>query len=132
MGIRQRLMRWLARGEVDLVDPRTEVEIAEVMLHEGPMLVSALERAGVPARGVEAWNLVAKTTNRMRILVRVVDEAKATEKWSEVQRLQFEEGGYLVYANQTYVDGLAKEVNGLEPSKSAWLSGFELHNAWLS
>ena len=61
-----------------------------------------------------------------------VDEAKAQEKWREVQRLQFEEGGYLVYANQTYVDGVAKEVNGLEPSKSAWLSGFELHNAWLS
>ena len=40
--------------------------------------------------------------------------------------------GYLVYANQTYVDGLAKEVNGLEPSKAAWLSGFELHNAWLA
>lgn len=77
--MRERLMRWLARGEVDVIDPRTEVEVAEVMLHEGPMLVSALERAGIPARGVEAWNLAAKTTNRMRILVRVADEAKAMD-----------------------------------------------------
>ena len=61
-----------------------------------------------------------------------VDEQQAQEKWREVQRLQFDEGGYLVYANQTYVDGLAKTVNGLEPSKAAWVSGFELHNAWLS
>jgi hypothetical protein len=72
-------MRWLARGELESIDPRDEVEIAEVMLHEGPMLVSALERAGIPARGVEAWNLGAKTTNRMRILVRVMDEAKAMD-----------------------------------------------------
>ena len=79
MGVRERLMRWLARGEVDIVDPRTEVEVAEVMLHEGPMLVSALERAGVAARGVEAWNLPARTINRMRILVRVADEARAID-----------------------------------------------------
>lgn len=72
-------MRWLARGEVDAIDPRAEVEVAEVMLHEGPMLLSALERAGIHARGVEAWNLAAKTTNRMRILVRVADEAKAMD-----------------------------------------------------
>jgi peptide/nickel transport system substrate-binding protein len=61
-----------------------------------------------------------------------VDEGQAQQKWRDVQQLQFDEGGYLVYANQAYVDGLAKQVNGLEPSKSAWLSGFELHNAWLS
>jgi hypothetical protein len=79
MGVRDRVMRWLARGEVDVADPCAEVEVAEVMLHEGPMLVSALQRAGIPARGVEAWNLVTKSTNRMRILVRVVDEAQATD-----------------------------------------------------
>jgi peptide/nickel transport system substrate-binding protein len=61
-----------------------------------------------------------------------VDEAAATDKWHEVQQMQFDSGGYLVYANQTYVDGLAKQVNGLEPSKAAWLGGFALHNAWLS
>ncbi|MEO8687245.1 MAG: ABC transporter substrate-binding protein [Solirubrobacteraceae bacterium] len=61
-----------------------------------------------------------------------VDEKQAQDKWHEVQQLQFDEGGYLVYANQAYVDGLAKEVNGLEPSKAAWLSGFGLHNAWLA
>lgn len=61
-----------------------------------------------------------------------IDEAEAEEKWREVQRLQFEEGGYLVYANQAYIDGLAKEVRGLQPSKASWLSGFELHDAWLA
>jgi peptide/nickel transport system substrate-binding protein len=61
-----------------------------------------------------------------------VDEGQAQEKWREVQRLQFEEGGFLVYANQTYVDGIAKEVNGIRPSKASWLGGFELHDAWLA
>ena len=77
MGFRGRVMRWLARGEVDNVDPDAEVEVAEVMLHEGPLLVSALERAGIEARGVEAWNLAAKTSNRMRIMVRVADQPEA-------------------------------------------------------
>ena len=61
-----------------------------------------------------------------------VDEQQAQDKWHEVQKLQFDQGGYLVYANQTYVDGLAKNVNGMEPSKAAWASGFELHGAWLA
>jgi peptide/nickel transport system substrate-binding protein len=61
-----------------------------------------------------------------------VDAKQAQDKWNEVQQLQFDKGGYLIYANMSYVDGLAKNVNGMEPSKSAWLSGFELHNAWLT
>jgi peptide/nickel transport system substrate-binding protein len=61
-----------------------------------------------------------------------VDAGKAQEKWNAVQKLQFDQGGYLIYANMSYVDGLAKNVNGLEPSKSAWVSGYGLHNAWLA
>ena len=56
----------------------------------------------------------------------------ATDKWREVQKLQFDSGGYLVYANQSYVDGLDKKVNGLKASKAAWVGGYRLHDAWLS
>jgi peptide/nickel transport system substrate-binding protein len=61
-----------------------------------------------------------------------VDEKQATDKWREVQKLQFDRGGYLVYANQAYVDGIAKQVNGLKPSKAAWVGGYALHDAWLA
>ena len=71
-------MRWLARGEVDVVDPDAIVQIAEVMIHEGPMLVAALERAGMWARGIEAADFISKGTNRMRIIVRAADAARAT------------------------------------------------------
>jgi peptide/nickel transport system substrate-binding protein len=61
-----------------------------------------------------------------------IDEQAATEKWREVQQTQFERGGYLVYANQAYVDGIVKEVNGVEPSKAGWVGSYALHNAWLA
>jgi peptide/nickel transport system substrate-binding protein len=61
-----------------------------------------------------------------------VDAKQAQDKWNAVQKLQFDKGGYLIYANMSYVDGLAKNVNGLAPSKSAWVSGYALHNAWLA
>jgi peptide/nickel transport system substrate-binding protein len=61
-----------------------------------------------------------------------VDEKQATDKWREVQKLQFDRGGYLVYANQSYVDGIAQNVNGLKPSKAAWVGGYALHDAWLA
>ena len=79
MGVRERLWRWLARGDAGEVDPEVEVEIADVMLHEGPMLVAALERAGITARGVETWSLVSEVTDRMRILVRAADAARALD-----------------------------------------------------
>ncbi len=60
------------------------------------------------------------------------DEQAATDKWREVQKLQFDSGGYLVYANQAYVDGVDKKVNGLKASKAAWVGGYRLHDAWLS
>jgi peptide/nickel transport system substrate-binding protein len=61
-----------------------------------------------------------------------VDEKQAADKWREVQKLQFDQGGYLIYANQSYVDGVAKKVNGLKPSKAAWVGGYALHDAWLA
>ena len=72
-------MGWLAFGEVDVPDPDAVVEVAEVKLHDGPMLVNALHQAGIDARGVEAWDFVSKSGTRMRILVRAEDAASAVE-----------------------------------------------------
>jgi peptide/nickel transport system substrate-binding protein len=56
----------------------------------------------------------------------------AREKWHEVQRMQFEQGGYIIYADTDYLDGLAKQVRGLNPSKAYWCDGMKLHNVWLA
>ena len=79
MGLRDRLMRWLARGSVEERDPDAIVEVGEFMLHEGPMLIAALERAGIQAHGVEAWDLVTKSTTRMRIFTRAADATRALD-----------------------------------------------------
>jgi hypothetical protein len=78
MGLRERLLRWLSRGDVEPIDGDAMVELTEVMLHDGPMLVAALERAGIPARGVEAWDFVTKSGTRMRIWVRAADLGRAS------------------------------------------------------
>jgi peptide/nickel transport system substrate-binding protein len=61
-----------------------------------------------------------------------LDDAAATDKWREVQRLQFERGGYIIYGTQSYVDGLAQNVHGLKPSKATWLGGVHLVDAWVA
>ena len=72
-------MRWLARGSLDQPDPNAIIEVGEVMLAEGPMLLAALERAGIQAHGVEAWDIVTKSTTRMRIYARAADQARAID-----------------------------------------------------
>lgn len=58
------------------------------------------------------------------------DPAKAQDKWHEVQRVQFDEGGYLVYANCDFVDGYARSVGGLEATPAGWAAGFAFRRAW--
>jgi hypothetical protein len=79
VGIRDRIMGWLDRGEPRVFDPEAVVEIAEVMLHDGPLLVAVLERGGIRAHGTEAFDFIAKGNTRMRILVQTKDAARATE-----------------------------------------------------
>lgn len=77
MGIRPRRWTLLASGSSPTPDRSTPVEIAEVPLADGPMLVSALQAAGFEAVGVESFDLVTKVRSRMRILVRRADAAAA-------------------------------------------------------
>ena len=80
MGIRDRILGWLDRGDPPAaVDADAIVQVAEVMLHDGPMLVAALERAGIHAQGIDAADYATKSTTRMRILCRAGDAARAVE-----------------------------------------------------
>jgi hypothetical protein len=89
MAFRDRVMGWLDRGEVSEPHPDTPVEIDDVRIFEGPMLLAALEEAGIMAHGVDApnYNLPEDGTRlRMRILVRYADAARASEVLADFRR----------------------------------------------
>jgi peptide/nickel transport system substrate-binding protein len=60
------------------------------------------------------------------------DESKIAEIWRELQKQQFDEGGYINYGTYDYVDAVANKVHGLTPSKYLFASGCNLRKAWVS
>jgi peptide/nickel transport system substrate-binding protein len=74
----------------------------------------------------------AKSQKLLFEAIAALNKNTAREKWHEVQRMQFEQGGYIIYADTDYLDGLAKQVRGLKPSKAYWCDGMKLHNVWLA
>jgi peptide/nickel transport system substrate-binding protein len=60
-------------------------------------------------------------------------EEQATELWSQLQKQQFDEGGYLVWANANNLDACGREVNGIVPSRSYALGApMGFIDAWIA
>jgi peptide/nickel transport system substrate-binding protein len=55
----------------------------------------------------------------------------ARRRWREVQELQYREGGYIVWANINLVDGVGKNVQGMQPSSFFNLGGWNYRDCWL-
>ena len=77
MGLRQMLFDLLNRGAPPDTDPNALIEIADVPLSRGPMLVQALETNGIAASGIESYDLVTGVRTRMRIMARQCDAEAA-------------------------------------------------------
>lgn len=60
------------------------------------------------------------------------DEATATELWHQIQEIQYEEGGYIVWAYQNLVDGAAQNVQGIVPSSFFNLGGWNYRDVYLT
>jgi peptide/nickel transport system substrate-binding protein len=60
------------------------------------------------------------------------NKAKAQALWNQVQKVQYEQGGYLNWTNADWVDGLSKKVQGLKPSAAGVLGNYRFLDAWLS
>jgi peptide/nickel transport system substrate-binding protein len=60
-----------------------------------------------------------------------VDETRAAEAWGELQRQQYDEGGYIIWGQQNLLDGLADNVQGMTPSRYTWCGGWTFEDAWL-
>ena len=82
-----------------------------------------------------AWGLTPATASTAPLLAQAVGElnpSKAAELWHEVQLLQFNEGGALVFAYAAFVDIIATNVHGLQTTMAGYLNNWHLLGAWLS
>jgi len=59
-------------------------------------------------------------------------EEKAADLWHRVQEIQYERGGYIVWANQNLVDGLSQKVRGMKPSSFFNLGGWNYRDVYLT
>jgi peptide/nickel transport system substrate-binding protein len=65
--------------------------------------------------------------------IATVDQAKRTELAHEMQRIEYDEGGYIIPFFPGVFDGYGPNVHGLEPSKGGLsLNGYDFTNIWLS
>jgi peptide/nickel transport system substrate-binding protein len=61
-----------------------------------------------------------------------LDQSKAQSYWSQVQQIQYQEGGYMCWTNADYVDGVSKKVQGLKPNPGGILGNHNFRTVWLS
>jgi peptide/nickel transport system substrate-binding protein len=73
-----------------------------------------------------AWN------NLLFKAIGETDQTKAQQLWNQVQEIQYNEGGYLLWANADWVDGLSTKVHGLAPHPAGVLGNYLFMNAWLA
>jgi peptide/nickel transport system substrate-binding protein len=59
------------------------------------------------------------------------DEQTALDLWHQVQQVQYDEGGYIVWANLEILDAVANHVQGVEPSAWFNLGGWNYRDVWL-
>jgi peptide/nickel transport system substrate-binding protein len=60
------------------------------------------------------------------------DKTQAQDYWNQVQKIQYDQGGYLQWTNADWVDGLSTKVKGLAPHPAGVLGNYLFMNAWLS
>jgi hypothetical protein len=78
MGLRQRIVDLLSRGEVPEADPDEFVDVGTVTVAEGPLTIESLREAGIDATMVEAFDAPTAIT-RARIMVRRRQAVAASE-----------------------------------------------------
>lgn len=61
-----------------------------------------------------------------------LDEAKANEKWNEVQKQQADEGGLLLLTNLNWLDAYGTNVRGIKTSNAGLCNNFLYRTAWLA
>jgi len=60
------------------------------------------------------------------------NEARAKELWNEVQKILWDQGGYLIWGFAPFLDGVSKRVKGVVPSGMFALGNFDFQHFWLA
>jgi peptide/nickel transport system substrate-binding protein len=60
------------------------------------------------------------------------NKAAAQTLWNQVQKIQYDKGGYINWTNADWVDGTSKKLQGLKPSAAGALGNFRFMDAWLA
>jgi peptide/nickel transport system substrate-binding protein len=60
-----------------------------------------------------------------------VNTSRASEMWHELQAEQFNEGGYIVWANVPFLDAAANNVRGLKAGAGFNYNGWRLQDGWI-
>jgi peptide/nickel transport system substrate-binding protein len=59
------------------------------------------------------------------------NDARAQELWNEVQKVLWDQGGYLIWGFAPFLDGVSKRVKGVVPSGMFALGNFDFQHFWL-
>lgn len=68
---------------------------------------------------------------KIKAAISATDETTALELWHEVQQVQYDEGGYIVWANMEILDATGTYVQGVVPSSWFNLGGWNYRDVWL-
>ena len=79
VGVRSWFYRLLERGEAPERDVNEIIEVADVPLSQGPLLIRAMKDAGIDSTGIESFDVVTDTRTRFRVMVRRADAVAAAE-----------------------------------------------------
>ena len=74
----------------------------------------------------------AAADRKLFAAIGATDHAKAQELWNEVQQLQYQDGGIIIFANADAVDAVGPRVHGLRTTPVENLNGFRFQDAWVS
>jgi peptide/nickel transport system substrate-binding protein len=68
---------------------------------------------------------------RIRAAQAAATEEEAVQLWHDVQEIQYNEGGYIVWANLEILDAVGNHVQGVVPSAWFNLGGWNYRDVWL-
>lgn len=77
MTLRERFGQLLSRGPSEALDPDEFVEVQIVPLHQGPLVMTALQAEGIEARSIDHFNVALRTISQVQVLVRRRDASRA-------------------------------------------------------
>lgn len=74
----------------------------------------------------------AAADGQVRAAIAETDPVRAADRWRDVQQAQFDEGGYIIWSAQPYIDGYRNAVQGIEATPSGFANNYDFKSAWLT